>query len=180
MPVVDTIYIDFRDSVSVLAAAGEFSLKIMLESNLRKTLLLSAASYFEYTLSREVEAFANEVASGNNLITSLIKSKAITRQYHNWFDWKSNNANQFFSLFGEDFKGHMRRRITESDSLEIAIRDFMEIGRERNQLVHSDYGSFLINKTPEEIYALYLSANKFVDIVGVELRACSAGLVAES
>ncbi len=46
MAVVDTIYTEFKDAVSVLAAARELSLQITLESNLRKTLLLSAASYF--------------------------------------------------------------------------------------------------------------------------------------
>ncbi len=51
----------------------------------------------------------------------------------------------------------------------------MEIGRERNLLVHSDYASYLINKTPEEIYTLYQKAHEFVSIVGVELRACSTG-----
>ena len=59
MAVVDTIYTDFKDAASVLAGAKEVSLQIMLDSNLRKTLLLSAASYFEYTLSREVVAFTD-------------------------------------------------------------------------------------------------------------------------
>jgi hypothetical protein len=180
MAVVDTIYNDFRDSVSILAKAGEVSLQIMLESNLRKTLLLCAASYFEYTLSREVELFASEIASGNDLIGSLIRSKAITRQYHTWFDWERDNANKFFSLFGPVFKDHMRARIDEVENLEDAIKSFMEIGRERNQLVHSDYASFSINKTPDEIYTLYLSADVFVKSVGVELHACSAKLAART
>jgi hypothetical protein len=52
----------------------------------------------------------------------------------------------------------------------------MEIGRERNLLVHSDYASYLINKTPEEIYTLYRKANEFASIIGAELRVCSASL----
>jgi hypothetical protein len=59
-------------SASVLAGAKEVSLQIMLDSNLRKTLLLSAASYFEYTLSREVVAITDEVTSGNSLVGSLV------------------------------------------------------------------------------------------------------------
>jgi hypothetical protein len=38
------------------------------------------------------------------------------------------------------------------------------------------YASYLINKTPEEIYTLYQKAHEFVSIVGVELRACSTKL----
>jgi hypothetical protein len=174
MAVVDTIYIEFKDAVSVLASAKEVSLQIMLDSNLRKTLLLSAASYFEYTLSREVAAFTDEVTSGNSLISSLVMSKAITRQYHTWFAWDRTNANQFFSLFGQKFRDYMVTRITADEVLAESVKAFMEIGRERNLLVHSDYASYLINKTPEEIYSLYQKANQFVSIVGAELRACSS------
>jgi hypothetical protein len=74
----------------------------------------------------------------------------------------------------------MRARIDEVENLEDAIKSFMEIGRERNQLVHSDYASFSINKTPDEIYTLYLSADVFVKSVGVELRACSAKLASRT
>ena len=64
----------------------------------------------------------------------------------------------------------MITRIAVDETLAESIRAFMEIGRERNLLVHSDYASYLINKTPEEIYTLYQKANEFVSIVGVELR----------
>lgn len=174
MAVVDTIYAEFKDAASVLAEAGEISLQIMLDSNLRKTLLLSAASYFEYTLSREVTTFTDEVTAGNILVGALVHSKAIARQHHSWFDWDRTNANKFFSLFGQEFRDHMTSRITVDETLAEGIKAFMEIGRERNLLVHSDYASYLINKTPEEIYALYQKANRFVFVVGVELRACSA------
>ena len=31
------------------------------------------------------------------MIPSLVKNKAVSRQYHTWFDWNSNNANAFFN-----------------------------------------------------------------------------------
>jgi len=67
-------------------------------------------------------------------------------------------------------------RIAADEALAESIKAFMEIGRERNLLVHSDYASYLINKTPEEIYTLYQKAHEFVSIVGVKLRACSTKL----
>jgi hypothetical protein len=173
MAVVDNIYTEFKDAVDVLSAAREVSLQIMLDSNLRKTLLLSAASYFEYTLSREVAIFTQEVTGGNGLIEALVKTKAISRQYHSWFDWDKPNANKFFSMFGQAFKDHMTARLTEDEALAEGVRAFMELGRDRNILVHSDYASHLINKTPEEIYALYKQASLFVTAVGIEFRACS-------
>lgn len=176
MTVVDRIYAEFSDAVAIVVGAGEVSLQIMLESNLRKTLLLSAASYFEYTLTREVEHFTKEVTRGNDLIGSLIQVKAITRQYHSWFAWEANNANKFFSLFGKHFQDHMKARLAEDEQLADGVRAFMEIGRERNQLVHSDYASFPLNSTRDEIYKLYQSANNFVSAVGAELRICSEKL----
>lgn len=174
MAVVDTLFTDFMDASDVLMAANEVSLQIILESNLRKTLLLSAASYFEYTLCRIVNDFTDIVTSGNSMIISLVQTKAISRQYHTWFDWKTPNANVFFGLFGKVFRDHMTTKIATDDRIADAIRAFMEIGRERNLLVHSDYASHFINKTPDEIYALYILANNFVEMVSTELQACSA------
>jgi hypothetical protein len=174
MTVVDTIYIDFKDAANVLGASEEVSLKIMLESNLRKTLLLSAASYFEYTLCRQVADFTQEVTFGNILIGNLVRTKAISRQYHSWFDWEQSNANKFFSMFGKEFKDHMTARISANEDLAKGIKAFMELGRERNLLVHSDYASYLINKSPEEIYMLYQQASVFVNSVSAEFRGCTA------
>jgi hypothetical protein len=39
----------------------------------------------------------------------------------------------------------------------------MELGAERNRLVHTDFGSFSLEKTSEEIYDLYKKALKFVE-----------------
>lgn len=173
MSAVDTIYKEFKDAASVLESARELSLMVVLESHLRKTLLLSAASYFEYTITRQVVDFVDEVGSKDKLINAVVYNMAVSRQYHNWFDWKVSNANKFFSIFGENFKSHMTKIIREDDKLETSIKSFMEIGRDRNQLVHNDYASFLINKTPDEIYEMYKNASLFVSCIGNELRACS-------
>ena len=177
MGVVDSTYKDFKDAVKILASANEVSLQLILESNLRKTLLLSSASYFENYLTREVAAFVDEVAAGNNMISSLVRTKVISRQYHTWFDWEKRNANKFFSLFGQSFTAHMTARIKADKALEQSVHAFLEIGQLRNLLVHLDYASYFIDKTSEEIYALYGKANDFVLVVGPELRACSASLI---
>ncbi len=41
------------------------------------------------------------------MIPSLVKNKAVSRQYHTWFDWNANNANAFFNMFGDGFRSHM-------------------------------------------------------------------------
>ena len=59
--------------------------------------------------------------------------------YHTWFKWDDTNANQFFGLFGSEFKLAMNNRVKESEELRTSIRAFLEIGNERNRLVHQDY-----------------------------------------
>jgi len=114
------------------------------------------------------------------MIPSLVKNKAVSRQYHTWFDWQANNANAFFNMFGEDFRSHMIEIIKLDQNMAKSISAFLEIGRERNRLVHQDYGSFFLEKSAEEIFGLYVSAMVFVDFVPKALRDFSAKLQAMS
>ena len=91
-----------------------------------------------------------------------MRNKAIARQYHTWFTWDASNANNFFGLFGEDFKTSMKKRCSESEELKSSIEAFLELGNTRNQLVHRDYVSFPLEKTLDELYTLYRAATVFV------------------
>ena len=53
--------------------------------------------------------------------------------------------------------------------IEKSIKAFLEVGRERNRLVHQNFGSFTLEKTTEDIYGLYLDAKLFVDKFPEEL-----------
>ena len=48
----------------------------------------------------------------------------------------------------------------------------MEIGRERNRLVHQDFGNYSLEKTSDEIYKLYSDALFFVEALPQKLRQC--------
>ena len=98
-------------------------------------------------------------------MVELVRNKVIVRQYHSLFDWNSNNANKFFSLFGADFKEFVTSRL-EGESMQEAVSAFMEIGRERNRLVHGDFGSFPMEKTADEVYELYQEGVRFVESLG--------------
>ena len=106
--------------------------------------------------------FVDETAA-HPAILALVKAKAVARQYHTWFDWDGRNANSFFRLFGRTFLENMRRKVEDDAVLKEGILAFLEIGRERNRLVHEDYGSFSMEKTSDEIYQLHRSAMVFVD-----------------
>ena len=110
------------------------------------------------------------------LFTAFVKNKAISRRSHTWFKWEDRNANQFFGLFGSEFKKMMSERIKASDDLGVSIRAFLEVGNERNKLVHQDFASFPLEKTLDEIYALYRQALLFVDDLAKHLRECNYSL----
>lgn len=166
---VDRLYEE--SSAVIKALDGEPSLAIAAADNFRKALVLASASYFEHRVSTCVLDFVYECAQGNDLVVGFVKNKAISRQYHTWFKWDESNANQFFGLFGSSFKQAMTERVKASEELRSSIRAFLEVGNERNKLVHQDFASFALEKTLDEIYALYRQSLLFVDGLAAYLRA---------
>ena len=166
---VDRLFEESLSVVRVLSPA-EPSLAISASDNFRKSLVLAATSYFEHRVSTCVTDFIHERANGSSLVVAFVRNKAIARQYHTWFKWDESNANQFFGLFGTDFKHMMQDRVKGSDDLQLSIRAFLEMGNERNKLVHQDFASFSLEKTLEEIYSLYQHGLAFVDSLGRYFR----------
>jgi RiboL-PSP-HEPN len=173
---VERIHKEFTDLVQLLSDRSELSLQTSADDSFRKVLLLSAASYFEHELTTIIAAFVAEVTSSDGLIMALVQNKAISRQYHTWFNWNDKNANQFFGLFGEDFKIHMTALVKSSPELDNSIKAFLEIGQQRNRLVHQNFASFGLEKTSDEIFTLYRDAVPFIETVSRELRECSKKL----
>jgi RiboL-PSP-HEPN len=171
---VDRLYREASEVVKALQQTPEVSLQLAAADHFRKGLLLAAASYFEYCICDCVLKFVRDRTAGSALVENFVRNKAIARQYHTWFKWDGNNANQFFSLFGSDFKSAMGDRIRRVEELQSSVRAFLEIGNERNRLVHQDYATFQMEKTLDEIYILYQSALKFVEALPTALRDCDS------
>ena len=106
------------------------------------------------------------------LVPDLVKNKAINnRLYFTFFDWnKGTNANQFFAIFGDAFKKRMIQEVTDNNQLQLSIKAFLEVGRDRNRLVHQNFASFVLEKTAAEIFELYERALYFVDLIPTRLR----------
>jgi hypothetical protein len=171
---VDKLHEDFTTLIALLDAQNEPSLRTSADDIFRRTLLLAAASFFESRIVQCVLDFAEEITRSDGMITEFIRIKAIERQYHSWFSWKDKNANSFFALFGSEFKSFMKRKLAGDEELESAISAFMEIGRDRNRLVHENFAAFSLEKTSDEIYKSYKSALYFVNTMPQLLRECSA------
>jgi hypothetical protein len=160
---IDRLYREATEVLHLLEENTEISLQNAASDQFRKALLLAAASYFEHRVCNSVMDFVRERASGSVLVENFVREKAISRRYHTLFDWKAANANHFFRLFGEAFSTAMREEVRQSEEMKSAITAFLEVGRERNKLVHQDYASFPFEKTLDEIYALYHRALAFVE-----------------
>ncbi|MEJ5178860.1 HEPN domain-containing protein [Erwinia sp. MYb416] len=168
--IVDRLHVEFYELIALLQKTQEISLISSAEENFKKSLLLAAASFFEKNMSDCVMDFVCESAGGGHIIASLVQNKAIKRQYHTWFSWDEKNANAFFSLFGQDFLQVAKIAVRENPALDSSIKAFLEVGRERNRLVHQDFGNFTLEKTTREIYDLYQEATYFVEWVPGYLR----------
>lgn len=171
MSVIDGLHEDFSDILEFLDESGEISWRSVADENFRKVLLIASASHFERSMTDVVVNFVEQVTGKDHPIKWLVQNKAVSRQYHTWFDWDSRNANKFFSLFGEPFKKHISEKVRTNNDIDLSIRAFLEIGHERSRLVHGDYGNFSLEKTSEEIYKLYSDAKAFVEWFPDELNS---------
>ncbi len=86
-----------------LQPIGDISLQSRLNNAFAKTLLLSAASYFEDKITNSVIQVFQDSTNNSDALVSFVKNKAATRRYHEWFSWDAKNANRFFRAFGEGF-----------------------------------------------------------------------------
>ena len=143
---IDRLYEEASAIVDALRSTPEVSLQVTAEDRFRKALLLSAASYFERRVYMVVIDYVKDRSGGSILVESFVRNKAIARQYHTWFKWDERNANQFYGLFGDNFRSEMKSRVEKSDELDKSVKAFLEIGRERNKLVHDDYATFPLDK----------------------------------
>jgi hypothetical protein len=169
---VDRLYREATAVARALEEKAEVSLQVAASDNLRKSLLLASASHYEHKVTSAVADFVREASQGSRLVEQFVRNKAIARQYHTWFKWDDNNANQFFGLFGQEFRTLMGNRVKEREELRLSVKAFLELGNERNRLVHQDYATFALEKTLAEIYALYTQSLLFVSDLPVALREC--------
>ncbi len=159
--VVDRLYSDFELIIRKLDVS-EISLRNSAEEIFQKSLYVAIGSYFERRIGTIVLELVGESSSHSRLATEFVRKKAVSRQYHSYFDWDKANANSFFGLFGAEFKAYMAEYVNENPEYGDAIRAFMRVGDVRNEVAHNfEYVS--IDATADEIYELYRKALLFVD-----------------
>lgn len=166
---IDRIFREHKNLKEFLTGHKEISLEASTDEIYRKTLLLAISSYFEDRITNCVLQYVQDQTHEKHIISELVRTKVVSRQYHTWFDWNSKNVNSFLGMFGEEFKKYATKKI-KNEKLEESIKNFLELGLNRNRLVHQNFASFSLEKTSEELYSSYQSAIKFIEWLPKSLR----------
>jgi len=159
---VERIHGELLSLREIVASANSPSDLSAFDSLASKALLLAAASYFERVICDAIEGTARDTGTSEPFV-HFISKQGLKRRYHQLFDWDKTNANSFFSLFGPEFKTSMEAEIKTNDSLKTAVTDFMYLGSQRNQLVHQNFASFLLDPSLEDLWTKFRSALKFAE-----------------
>lgn len=163
-PKIESLYQEYKELYDYLLKDGQISYAISVDNTYKKALLISCASFFEFTIINAIVEFTSNVSSSNEKLMFLIQHKTLERQYHTLFDWDKSNSNKFFSLFGEKTKNNARDLIDRKSQVDNE-QAFLEIGRKRNTLVHDNFIESTVNNTCADIYNKYILAGKFVDLL---------------
>ncbi|MFO1440624.1 MAG: HEPN domain-containing protein [Verrucomicrobiaceae bacterium] len=164
-----------------LSVHGQLSLVNIANDNSRKTLVLSAASLFENRITEALLGYADRASNSDPCIVSMIRIKAIKRQYHTFFDWEKSKASTFYTLLGDRLGSELKQSCS-SDPGKTAVAAFLELGQLRNCLVHQNFAEYAVDKSISEICALCEHADEFVQLVESLLagRASEAATSADS
>ena len=154
---------EHRQLIEHLQSTGAISLKNAVEPAFAKTLLISAASYYEHRMTEVLVGLYESDSNGPTALAEFVRRQAIGRRYAQLFSWGANNANGFFGSFGSGFRAYMEQKVRNDRNLDESIKAFLELGKFRNDMVHGDYMNFPLDKTIDEIFELCQKANIFVE-----------------
>ena len=85
---IDQTFADHQSISGYVNLQFEISFQASVDSVFAKNLLMAVASYFERQIQADIAAFTQD-STTNELVVSLVKRKAMDRQYHTYFKWKA-------------------------------------------------------------------------------------------
>lgn len=132
----------------------------------RKVFIIACANAFERHLCRILP----ELFSCNSFLQHFIQKQALDRKYHTLFAWKENNANQFYGLFGKEFKKQMGTILEANTAIKEGETSFMAIGRYRNLVAHEGFDTNPFNEDIDSIKNKFDEALAFYKCLLNELK----------
>lgn len=169
--VVDEFYDNVIKILNIIDERKETSLHIWTGDYLTRILVIVEANYFENEIAAIMKIFFDKNTS-NQMVKSFVLN-AMERKYYTYFNWselKYQSANNFFILFGPDFKDKIDKDVKSNTELKESIVAFLEVGQTRNNLVHKQLQEVAIPKTALEYYELYKKALFFINYLKNNLK----------
>ena len=163
--IIDSYYNQHKKLSDYLLDKNENSMKSEADSRFAKVLVLASASYFEKRILDCISEYCETVIEDDDKIMNLLKIKVFTRQYHTLFDWNGINANKFFSHFGDEIIEKHKYDVKKNSSLKNSEKDFISIGNQRNNLIHSNFVAETIDDTYNDVYRKFENALEFVKYI---------------
>ncbi|MGV0596362.1 HEPN domain-containing protein [Mycolicibacterium porcinum] len=155
---VESLYEDYVGLLQDLRDQNPSGLAA-LNRSFHKVVLIAAASNLEARVKRLVKAIFE--SQGRAELSVFIDKAVLARGYHTLFSWNDGKATTFFTHFGDECSKRFKQLLKSDDDFRVEHDAFMQLGSLRNQLVHQDYASFMLDATPGELIALYRHAIKF-------------------
>ena len=160
----------YEDIVAILDSNERLDLRIAVNEGYAKTLLVSAASYFEFEIIEILRNYLSHHANNNTRIDAFVWKMTLDRKFYTLFNFKANNVNGFFSLFGDEMKGYWDS-FSKEKGLSEATKTFLQICEGRNKIVHGNYIDYQLEDTFDRLYERYVVACNFLDALNV-IFAC--------
>lgn len=113
-----------------------------------KAFTVACGNAFERKLTSQIPTI---LSSDNQLALNFLQKQALDRKYHTLFDWDQKNANKFFGLFGNDFKSFVNDLIQNDDQVKQQQKDFLELGKLRNLIVHKGIDAYSLTSDLDTI-----------------------------
>jgi hypothetical protein len=166
---IEAFYQGHAELIEYLIKNGEITYASDANDNFRRSLILAVASHFEAEISTIVRALPGHHSKNNPMLVALVDQKAVSRQYHTYFQWDGTNGNSFFALFGLAYRAACVKKVKEDTKFDQSVRAFLSLGSTRNLIVHQNFVEFSVEKTPKDIIEEFRRAQEFVDYVRASL-----------
>lgn len=163
-PPISNFISSYHDIQDFLIQQSQITMTTDINNHFKKILLLSCASYYEKEIQDSIKKLT-KTKTTDDRIFNFISNKAISRQYHTYFDWSSKNINSFLGLFGDEFKTKVTAEINSNDDLVKGMKAFLTIGNERNKMVHENFLIYNLESTFDEIVELNNQATNFINYI---------------
>lgn len=150
---VERIYDELRVIGEIISASNDISATSVYGEHSAKVLLLAGASYFERQIISSIEAWIN-AETPSVAARHFVRHQAVEKKFFSLFDFSANskNAKAFLSKFGPDYYKWAQEDMKLAAIDENVQETFIRFCRLRNSLVHSNYATYNIDKTMEEIW----------------------------